>query len=127
MGLFFSSETKPVEDQQVSEVQRVQMNIAQCESGMQQKFLQIGQMFYAENKNNKAIDTKYAEIVDQITKLDENRKGFFNHKLRLEGNMQCMSCGQIIPFGSVYCAFCGKRADASDSVDNGAVNVTANV
>jgi len=97
-----------------SEIERVQNNILQVENEMQQRLAQIGQMYYRDNLTNENIEKSYREVIDMITKLDENRKGFYAHKLRLEGNMACANCGQIIPYGSVFCSNCGKRADEKE-------------
>lgn len=94
-----------------TEMERVKENIAKAESEIQQKIFQLGQMYYEENKNNSEIDEKYFTIVDLINKLDQNRKGFYKNKLRLEGHMMCENCGSVIPYGSMYCSICGKKAD----------------
>ena len=97
--------------QELAEIKRVAENMAQVEAQIQQKFTQIGQLFYMNNVNEQGVEGQYSELIDEIRKLDENRKGFYAHKLRLEGNMMCINCGEIIPYGSVYCSKCGKRAD----------------
>lgn len=51
--------------------------------------------------------------------MDENRKGFYQNKLNLEGKMMCVNCGEIIPNGSVYCSICGKKArEKQDDTQN---------
>jgi len=97
-----------------TELERVEANIAQVEAEMKQRMMQLGQMFYRDYQNRENVEADYKVIMDMIGKLDENRKGFYNHKLRLEGNMVCVNCGQIIPYGSVFCANCGKRADVKE-------------
>lgn len=96
------------------EIKRVTANMAQTEMQIQQKFTQIGQLFYMNNVNKEGVEQQYADLIEEIRKLDENRKGFYEHKLRLEGNMMCVNCGEIIPYGSVYCSQCGKRADRKE-------------
>lgn len=97
-----------------TEIEKVEANLLQAENEMMQKLTQLGQMFFMENRENTELDPKYAALVGEIVKLDENRKSFYTHKLRVEGNMMCANCGQIIPYGSVYCSHCGKRADVKD-------------
>lgn len=82
---------------------------------VQQKFTQLGSMFYRDNMNNDNLEESYKEVIELVKKLDENRKSFYAHKLRLEGNMMCMNCGEIIPYGSVYCSKCGKRANEKET------------
>ncbi len=99
---------------ELTEVERVEQNMAQAEAEIQQKFTQLGSMFYKDNSDNDDLSESYKEMIETIKKLDQNRKGFYTHKLRLEGNMMCASCGEIIPYGSVYCTKCGKRADGKE-------------
>lgn len=94
-----------------TEMDRVMENIAQVEAELQQRILQLGQMYYEDNKNNRGIEEKYFAQVDLINKLSMNRKGFYKNKLRLEGQMMCDNCGAIIPYGSVFCNVCGGKMD----------------
>lgn len=96
---------------EVTEMDRVMESIAQTEEDIRQKIFELGQKYYEENKDKKEIEAPYSKLVDQIIKLDQNRKGFYKNKLRLEGQMICENCGKIIPYGSVYCSECGKKAD----------------
>lgn len=101
-----------------TEMDRVMENIAQVEGEIRQKIFQLGQMYYENNKNNSEADKEYRDIVDLITKLNQNRIGFFKNKLRMEGQMMCENCGATIPYGSMYCNVCGKRADEKQNDDN---------
>lgn len=105
----FNTKKEPTEMERAIE----SLNVA--EKNLQDKIYQLGQMFYMENKDNKDIDPKYLTMIDLITKLDENRKGFYQNKLRLEGQMMCANCGGIIPYGSVYCSLCGKSATVKEA------------
>lgn len=108
---------------EVSDMDRVVKSISQAEADLRQKIFQLGQTYYENNKDKKELEDPYAGLVDQITKLDQNRKGFYKHKLRLEGLMICENCGKTIAYGSVYCSECGKRADekqeGTDSAEAG--------
>lgn len=97
-----------------TEMERAIESLNAAEKNLQDKIYQLGQMYYMDNKDNKDIDPKYLAMVDLITKFDENRKGFYQNKLRLEGQMMCANCGAIIPYGSVYCSSCGKNATVKE-------------
>lgn len=97
-----------------TEIERVMANMNQVEMEMQNKLTQLGQIFYKNNLNSEKLEECYRTIIEDVKKLDENRKGFYTHKLRLEGNMMCVNCGEIIPYGSVYCSHCGKHADVKE-------------
>lgn len=102
---FFKSQKQP------TEMERVMANLTQAENDMFQKINQLGQLYYENHKNDTdGLDEEYASLIKTIIKLDENRKGFFNYKLRLEGAMLCVNCTSAIPYGSVYCPICGKKS-----------------
>lgn len=105
-----------------TEMDRVMENIAQVEGELQQRIFQLGQMYYEDNKNSSEIEEKYFAMVDLINKLELNRKGFYKNKLRLEGQMMCENCGAVIPYGSMYCNICGKKADEKQEDANAAAN-----
>ncbi len=102
-----------------TEMERMDANIAQVEAEIQQRYYQIGQMYYEEHKADEDKGDKYSSIVESISKLELNRTGFQKNKLRLQGQMMCESCGAIIPYGSVFCNICGQRAD--EKQEGGAV------
>ncbi len=102
-----------------TEMERVTENIAQVEGEIQQKVYQLGQLYYEEHKADEAADSQYYRLVDAISKLELNRMGFYKNKLRLQGQMMCENCGAVIPYGSVFCSACGKRAD--EKQEGGAV------
>lgn len=97
--------------QQSPEMRQIIENIARVEEEIQEKIFQLGQMYYQKNKDNRELEPDFYEQLDIITKLDENRKSFYMNKLRLEGKMMCANCGTVIPYGSIFCNICGKRAD----------------
>ena len=86
-----------------TEMERVMENIAQVEKEIQQRIFQLGQMYYENNLN---------------------RQGYYKNKLRLEGQMMCENCGSVIPFGSMYCNVCGKKADEKQADSGEAVGQT---
>ncbi len=107
-----------------TEMERVMENIAQVEKEIQQRIFQLGQMYYENNKNQITGDPQFAGIVDLVNKLDLNRQGYYKNKLRLEGQMMCENCGSVIPFGSMYCNVCGKKADEKQADSGEAVGQT---
>jgi len=102
---------KWLQSKEPTEMEQIMENITKLEVEIQQKFFQLGQLYYEDHKENGNPEENYGTIIDSIRKLDLNRKEFYKNKLRLEGQMLCESCGAIIPYGSVYCNICGKKAD----------------
>ena len=104
-------------EKELTEMDRVMENIAQVEGELQQKIFQLGHLYYENNKDKIDPQSEYFVLMDMINKLEQNRKGFYKNKLRLEGSMLCESCGAVIPYGSMYCNVCGKRADEKQEDD----------
>lgn len=93
-----------------AEVKQIRESLEQAERLLQDKIYQLGQAYYMDNCDKSGVEPKYREMMDIITRIEANRKGFEQEKLRLEGLMTCGSCGNVIPFGSVYCSICGRPA-----------------
>lgn len=110
---------------QSAEMRQIIENIARVEEDIQEKIFQLGQMYYEKNKENREIESDFYAQIDLITKLDENRKSFYMNKLRLEGKMMCANCGTVIPYGSIFCGICGKRAD--EKIGNGSNSTKVSV
>ena len=75
-------------------------------------------MFYQVNKTKEKgeIDEQYYAIIELINRLEQNRRGCYKNKQRLEGHMMCEHCGAMIPYGSIFCNICGQRAEVIPSV-----------
>ncbi len=95
-----------------TEMDHLKENLANAEREIQQKIAQLGQLFYQDHKDDPSVEPAYLALIDQIKKTEENKKNFYQNMLRLEGKMMCLDCGAIIPYGSIYCNFCGKRLSA---------------
>lgn len=96
------------------EMKKVLEDIAQVEQDIRQRIFQLGQMCYEKMKSNPNSDPELVAMTDIINKLDQNRKSFYENKLRLEGKMMCANCGAEIPYGSIYCNACGKKANVRE-------------
>lgn len=89
------------------ELEQAKRNLAQAENELQQKLLQLGQMYYVAHKDD--TDTaEFSDVVSMVKKLDSNRISFYQNYLRLQGNMMCIHCEAVIPYGSCFCNVCGK-------------------
>ena len=104
---FFNGTKEP------TEMDRVMENINQTENEIRGRIYQLGEMFYQANKEKDQgeVDEQYYAVIDLVNKLEQNRRGYYKNKLRLEGQMMCEHCGAVIPYGSMFCNVCGQRAD----------------
>lgn len=92
------------------EMSQAKANLEDAETALRESIFRLGQTYYKENRTNAGCE--YAELVTLIGRQEENRRGFYQNVLRLEGKMMCENCGEIIPFGSAYCSACGNRPNA---------------
>lgn len=99
-------ETTPKES---PEMKQAKENLAGAESALRESIFRLGQTYYMAHKDDAAGE--YADQVEMVRRQEENRRGFYQNVLRLEGKMMCENCGTIIPFGSAYCNSCGSRPD----------------
>ena len=88
-------ETAPKES---PEMRQAKENLAGAESALRESIFRLGQTYYMAHKDDAAGD--YADQVEMVRRQEENRRGFYQNVLRLEGKMMCENCGTIIPFGS---------------------------
>lgn len=105
-----------------TEMDRVMENITQTENEIRGRIYQLGEMYYQANKakDRGEVDEQYYAIIDLVNKLEQNRRGYYKNKLRLEGQMMCEHCGAVIPYGSMFCNVCGQRADGQAAAPMGA-------
>lgn len=54
---------------------------------------------------------EYQALVSKLTQIKANREAYYSNFLQLQGLMECQSCGKQIPYGSVFCPQCGKKAN----------------
>ncbi len=101
-----------------TEMQRLLENIAQTENEIRGRIYQLGEMFYQVNKTKEKgeMDEQYYAIIELINRLEQNRRGCYKNKQRLEGHMMCEHCGAMIPYGSIFCNICGQRAEGQTPV-----------
>ena len=50
-------------------------------------------------------------MVDDIKKLEFNRKVWINRKMKLQGMRICEGCGNVLPYESVFCNRCGIKLE----------------
>lgn len=99
-------------------MERLLENIAQTENEIRGRIYQLGEMFYQVNKAKEKgeIDEQYYAMIELINRLEQNRRGCYKNKQRLEGHMMCEHCGAMIPYGSIFCNICGQRAEGRTQV-----------
>ena len=72
---------------------------------------QLGEAFYKANKKNEDVDATYKVMVDNINKLEDNRKVWINRKMKLQGMRFCDGCGNVLPYESCFCNRCGVKLE----------------
>lgn len=85
---------------------RIRKEIASLESELRNRYRDIGQKFYEENKEN--IPSEYAELFEGIVSLSDNLSAKQKELETIEGTVTCPGCGKQFPKGTNFCSGCGQ-------------------
>jgi len=96
----------------VTDSKRIDGNILQVDNQKKNMIYQLGEAFYKANKENAEVDAEYKVAIDNINKLEFNRKVWINRKMKLQGMRICEGCGNVLPYDSVFCNRCGIKLEA---------------
>ena len=94
-----------------SDAKRIDNAIAQVDGQRKNLIYQLGEAFYKANKKNEDVDATYKVMVDNINKLEDNRKVWINRKMKLQGMRFCDGCGNVLPYESCFCNRCGVKLE----------------
>lgn len=92
-------------------------NIDFMDNQIQHKYLALGRSMYQNYKKGINDLSLYQEDLKRLERDEINRASYYANWLQLQGLMECANCQSKIPFGSVFCSSCGKKA--SEKSDNG--------
>lgn len=85
---------------------RIRKEIASIENELRNRYRDIGQKFYEENKEN--IPSEYAELFDGIVALGDNLSAKQKELETIEGTVTCPGCGKQFAKGTNFCSGCGQ-------------------
>ena len=94
-----------------SDAKRIDNAITQVDGQRKNLIYQLGEAFYKANKKNEDVDATYKVMVDNINKLEDNRKVWINRKMKLQGMRFCDGCGNVLPYESCFCNRCGVKLE----------------
>jgi hypothetical protein len=94
-----------------ADAKRIDNAITQVDGQRKNLIYQLGEAFYKANKKNEDVDASYKVMVDNINKLEDNRKVWINRKMKLQGMRFCDGCGNVLPYESCFCNRCGVKLD----------------
>ncbi len=95
-----------------SDAKRIDGSILQVDTQKKNMIYQLGEAYYKANKDNVDVDADYKLTIDNINKLEFNRKVWINRKMKLQGMRICEGCGNVLPYESVFCNRCGIKLEA---------------
>ena len=95
-----------------TDAKRIDGSILQVDNHKKNMIYQLGEAFYKANKENAEVDAEYKVAIDNINKLEFNRKVWINRKMKLQGMRICEGCGNVLPYDSVFCNRCGIKLEA---------------
>lgn len=94
-----------------ADAKRIDGSILQVDNQKKNMIYQLGEAFYNANKENADVDEAYKVTIENINRMDFNRKVWINRKMKLQGMRICESCGNVLPYESVFCNRCGVKLD----------------
>ncbi len=94
-----------------SDAKRIDGSILQVDNQKKNMIYQLGEAFYKANKDNESVDGDYKTAIDNINKLEFNRKVWINRKMKLQGMRICEGCGNVLPYESAFCNRCGIKLE----------------
>lgn len=102
-----SKTTREVSDgvKVLADKNRIRKDLATIESELRNRYRDIGQKFYDENKDN--IPEAYAELFDSIVTLSNNLAAKQHELDAIDGTITCAACGKQLPKDTKFCSGCG--------------------
>jgi len=94
-----------------ADAKRIDASILQVDTQKKNMVYQLGEAFYKANKDCGDVEETYKSMVDDIKKLEFNRKVWINRKMKLQGMRICEGCGNVLPYESVFCNRCGIKLE----------------
>ncbi len=91
----------------LSEISKLNSQIADAQKRQNNLFFQIGKLYYTANKE--APGKEYAELVKEITDIDELISGNHSRINFLNGIVTCPNCGRENTIDATFCVGCGKE------------------
>lgn len=87
---------------------RIRKDIAAMENELRNRYRDIGEKFYQENRENP--DPEYVDMFVAISELQASLAAKQHEIEKLEGAIICPQCGGSIIIGSRFCPTCGAMA-----------------
>ncbi len=85
--------------------------LMQVDTNKKNLIFQLGEAFYKANKENEEVSEEYKTVINNINKLEYNRKVWINRKMKLQGMRICEGCGNVLPYESSFCNRCGIKLE----------------
>ncbi len=103
---------KAPNDVNSADIKRIDGSILQVDTQKKNMIYQLGETYFKANKDNENVDPAYKDAIDNINKLEYNRKVWINRKMKLQGMRICEGCGNVLPYESCFCNRCGIKLEA---------------
>lgn len=114
----FSSTITKAADQTVkgaeklSEMAKVKYKITSLETKLDEAYLTVGKLKYAESMGNDATDEMYNGLFEEISELNEQITELNDKLSQLRNLTVCKGCGtKVNKKGFKFCPECGEKLD----------------
>lgn len=102
---------KAQNEMNATDAKRIDGSIMQVDNQKKNMIFQLGEAYYKANKDSAEVDEAYKVTIDNINKLEYNRKVWINRKMKLQGMRICEGCGNVLPYESAFCNRCGIKLE----------------
>lgn len=101
-------------------LEQARVNMLQTEEQFKLLCLELGNFVFQKSERGEEVSADYLPLISKIRQAKANQESFRANWLQLQGLMECKNCNRQIPFGSVFCSNCGKKANEAE-MDSGAM------
>ena len=101
-------------------LEKARQNMLFMEQQFQNLCRSLGLLVYEKSEQGEENTPAYQELLHKIKRTKANHESFYANWLQLQGLMRCANCYKEIPYGSVFCSNCGKKAGVREGEESNA-------
>ena len=92
------------------ETAKLNWKIASEEEKMQDVFVKLGRMCYADHDVADCDDAKINELCAQVSELEASLRDLNNKLMKYKKYVRCRKCGKEFKESEIFCPVCGTKA-----------------
>lgn len=92
------------------EIKKIEQAISGKDYAIEQTILELGKKYYEEHRND-TLEEPYAEYINRIINLEDEKSRLYDQNLKIQGLRECKVCHCIISYSSSFCNSCGSKVE----------------